>query len=226
MQAAVSRLARRLLAPLTAVAALALCAPGAFAACAGQDVAPTDPAAPAATLCLLNQERTARGLDPLAASPTLDKAAVAYARDMVARGFFDHVSPGGGTMVDRMKAAGWAPAGAWTAGENIAWGTGRLATPAAIVDGWMHSPGHKANILNAAYGQVGIGIAAGAPQPGLDDAGTYVNDFASGAAKAASVTPRRATARCASKASVRAHVALVGHRRAAAVRRCGPARGR
>jgi uncharacterized protein YkwD len=222
MQPAVSRHTRRILAPLTAVAALLLCAPGALAACANQDVGPGDPAAPAATLCLLNQERTSRGLDPLAGSPTLDKAAVAYARDMVARGFFDHVSPGGGTMVDRMKAAGWAPTGAWTAGENIAWGTGTLATPAAIVDGWMHSPGHKANILSAAYGQVGIGIAAGAPQAGLRDAGTYVNDFASGEARAASAAPKRPVARCASKASVRAHVALVGHR--AAARRCAPAR--
>jgi uncharacterized protein YkwD len=222
MQAAM-RLARRILAPLTAVVALALCAPGAYAACANKDVAPADPAAPAATLCLLNQERTTRGLDPLAESATLDKAAVAYARDMVARRFFDHVSPGGGTMLDRMKAAGWVPVGAWTAGENIAWGSGSLATPAAIVDGWMHSPGHRANILNAAFGQVGIGIAAGAPQAGIRDAGTYVNDFASGAAKAAA-TPGRATARCASKASARAHVALVGHRTAA--RRCAPARGR
>jgi uncharacterized protein YkwD len=223
MQAPVSRLARRLLTPLVAVAALALGAPAALAACPGQDVAPGDPAAATATLCLLNQERTARGLDPLAPSATLDRAAVAYARDMVARRFFDHVSPGGGTMLDRIKAAGWVPAGSWTAGENIAWGTGALATPAAIVDGWMHSPGHRANILNGAYGQVGIGIAAGAPQAGLDDAGTYVNDFTSGGAKAAAA-PRRATARCASKASVRAHVALVGHRTAA--RRCGPARGR
>jgi uncharacterized protein YkwD len=224
MQAAVPRLARRILAPLIAVTALALCAPGAFAACADEDVAPSDPAAAAATLCLLNQERTSRGLDPLAASPTLDKAAAAYARDMVARRFFDHVSPGGGTMIDRMKAAGWVPAGAWTAGENIAWGTGELGTPAAIVDGWMHSPGHRANILKPAYGQVGIGIAAGAPQAGYDDAGTYVNDFASGAAKAATAPTRHATAHCATKASARAHIALVGHRTAA--RRCAPARER
>jgi hypothetical protein len=120
------------------------------------------------------------------------------------------------------------PAGSWTAGENIAWGTGDLATPASIVDGWMHSAGHRANILDPDFGQVGIGIAAGAPQGRYDDAGTYVNDFASGGAQAAAAPRKHAVARCASKASkasLRAHVALVGHKTAAA-RRCAPARRR
>jgi uncharacterized protein YkwD len=225
------RRARRILAPLAAaVAALALGAPSALASCAGSGVAPGDPAAVAATLCLLNEQRAAQGLDALAASPVLDRAAGAYAADMVARRFFDHVSPGGGTMLQRLKAAGWVPAGAWTIGENIAWGSGELGTPAAIVDGWMHSPGHRANILNAAFGQIGIGIATGAPQAGLRDAGTYVTDFASGSPSAAATagsgaTARRPAARCATRASARsrrAHVALVGHRGTG--RRCTPRR--
>ena len=70
---------------------------------------------------------------------------------MVDRRFFDHVSPGGGTMMDRLHAAGWNPGGAWSAGENIAWGSGELGTPARIVDAWMHSAGHRANILNRAF---------------------------------------------------------------------------
>jgi uncharacterized protein YkwD len=224
MQAAVLRRVRRILVPFVAVAALALTAPGALAACAGQDAAPGDPGAAAATLCLLNAQRAAHGLGALSASDTLDRAAGDFARDMVARGFFAHVSPGGGTMMDRIKAAGWVPAGSWSAGENIAWGSGSLATPASIVDGWMHSAGRRANILSAAYGRVGIGIAAGAPQAGVRGAGTYVTDFTSGGGSSAGTgaAARRPTARCAGRASTRARVALIGHK--AAVRRCTPAR--
>lgn len=183
MYAPVPRL-RRLLAPLTAATAvLALGAPSALAACASTDAAPGDPAAVDATLCLLNQQRTSHGLGALTESSTLEKAAGKYAGDMVARGFFDHVSPGGGTFMDRIKAAGWVASGSWTAGENIAWGSGALGTPASIVDGWMHSAGHRANILNGAFTQIGIGIADGAPQAGVDDGGTYVTDFTGASTK-------------------------------------------
>jgi uncharacterized protein YkwD len=175
---------RRILAPLTAATVvLSIAAPSALAACANTDVAPGDPAAVDATLCLLNKERTSRGLGTLTEISSLEKAADKYAADMVSRRFFDHVSPGGGTFMDRIKAAGWAPSGSWTAGENIAWGTGELGTPASIVDGWMHSAGHRANILNGAFNQIGIGIADGAPQDGVDDGGTYVTDFAGGSSK-------------------------------------------
>ena len=67
--------------------------------------------------------------------------------------------------------------GNWTIGENIAWGSGALATPRAIVNGWMHSPGHRANILRASFRDIGIGIRLGAPGPGLSGGATYVTDF-------------------------------------------------
>jgi uncharacterized protein YkwD len=221
------RRARRLLLPLAAFGALALPAPAALAACANEDAAASDAGAVAATLCLLNEQRAQHGLSALSASGTLDRAADAYAKDMVDRQFFDHVSPGGGTMMDRIKAAGWVAGGSWSAGENIAWGSGSLATPASIVDGWMHSAGHRANILNGSFGQVGIGIAAGAPQAGIrGGAGTYVTDFTSGGGAGSSSGPgsgasKRPVGRCASRASTRAHRALTGHRSA---RRCTPAR--
>ncbi|HWH95500.1 MAG TPA: CAP domain-containing protein [Baekduia sp.] len=216
------RLGRRILVPLVAVVALALNASAALAACADEDVTPADAQAAAATLCLLNEQRAAHGLGALSASATLDRAATAFARDMVARSFFDHVSPGGGTMMDRIKAAGWVPAGSWSAGENIAWGSGSYATPASIVDGWMRSAGHRANILNAGFRQIGIGIADGAPQAGIrGDAGTYVTDFTSGAGSNSSSAAKRPAARCAGRASTRARVALVGHR---SPRRCTPSR--
>jgi uncharacterized protein YkwD len=218
MAKTVLRIARRLLVPIVAFAALAVSAPAALAACDGS-VSASEPGAVATTLCLLNQERADHGLKAFTESSTLDRAADDYAADMVKRRFFDHVSPGGGTMMDRIKAAGWAPSGSWSAGENIAWGSGSLATPASIVDGWMRSAGHRANILNGSFSQIGIGIAAGAPQGGIRGGGTYVTDFTSGAASAASKRPAARCAREARRATPRAHIALVGHRVAAA-RRC------
>jgi uncharacterized protein YkwD len=213
----VLRIARRLLVPIFAVSALAVSAPAALAACDG-GVSASDPDAVAATLCLLNEQRADHGLKAFSESTTLDRAADDYAADMVKRRFFDHVSPGGGTMMDRIKAAGWVASGSWSAGENIAWGSGSLATPASIVNGWMRSAGHRANILNGRFTQIGIGVAAGAPQGGVRGGGTYVTDFTSGAASAAS---KRPVARCATRAraSLRTHIALVGHR-AVAQRRC------
>ena len=68
---------------------------------------------------------------------------------MVARDYFDHTSPGGETVLDRIKASTYLPPRAgYILGENIALGTMQLATPAAIVASWMKSPGHRANILN------------------------------------------------------------------------------
>jgi uncharacterized protein YkwD len=234
MRKGVDRLARRLIAPIVACVTLALAAPSAMAACVDDDVSPADAGAVAATLCLLNEQRADNGLKALSGSAVLDRAAGDYAADMVKRGFFDHVSPGGGTMLDRIKAAGWVPNGTWSAGENIAWGSGSLATPASIVDGWMHSAGHRANILTASFTQIGIGIADGAPQSGIRGGGTYVTDFTSGGATASSTASapaakaKRPAARCAHasrRAAKRAHIALVGHRRAAAAtRRCSAQR--
>jgi uncharacterized protein YkwD len=230
MPKAVHRLARRLAAPVVACAALALTAPSAMAACSNGAVTPGDPGAVAATLCLLNQQRADNGLKALTESTTLDRAAGGYAADMVKRGFFDHVSPGGGTMLDRIKAAGWVPTGSWSAGENIAWGSGSLATPASIVNGWMHSAGHRANILTASFTQIGIGIAAGAPQRGIRDGGTYVTDFTSGGSADSASAPAKAKrpaancARTARRPGKRAHVALVGHASTATARRCSAKR--
>jgi uncharacterized protein YkwD len=200
MDGAMPRRLRRILVPLTALLVALAVAPGAWAACANEDVSPADPAAVAATLCLLNEQRAEHGLGAFSESAVLDKAAAAYAKRMVAQRFFDHVSPDGGTFLQRIQAAGWSGGGSWTAGENIAWGSGSLGSPASIVDSWMHSAGHRANILNGQYGAIGIGIADGAPQDGIDgDAGTYVNDFTS----AATAQPKRATVKCATKAQAR-----------------------
>ncbi|MEH3054868.1 MAG: CAP domain-containing protein [Patulibacter minatonensis] len=161
------------------------------AAAAGSDCANAD-ATPAqvsaqqlsdATLCLLNEERAAAGLVPLKAHRKLEKAAVRFSKAMVKQQFFDHVSPTGSTLTSRVKKTRYTKgARRWSLGENIAWGTGQRATPAAIVDAWMHSPGHKANILTPSFKEIGIGIAAGAPvatAAAASAGATYTTDFGS-----------------------------------------------
>jgi uncharacterized protein YkwD len=133
-----------------------------------------------AVLCLMNAQRTARGLKRLRAQPDLAEAANRFARQMVRDRFFDHTSPGGSTMVSRIKATDYFhDAIKWTVGENLAWGTGTKATPRATVEAWMRSAGHRENLLDRGFADVGIGIASGAPtdlEPG-ETGGTYVTDF-------------------------------------------------
>ena len=62
-------------------------------------------------------------------------------------------------------------------GENLAWGSGALSTPNAIVNGWMNSPGHKANILAPDYKDIGLSTAQGSPSPSVSGGTVYVNDF-------------------------------------------------
>ena len=132
-----------------------------------------------ATLCLINRERTERGLAPLAPSGQLASAATAHSRDMVARGYFEHDSPDGLTPQDRIRATGWGRGRSSSSGENIAWGTGREATPEAIVEQWMDSPPHRADILRPAFSEIGVGIALGAPSRSgaRDDGATYTTNF-------------------------------------------------
>jgi uncharacterized protein YkwD len=100
---------------------------------------------------------------------------------MVAEHFFGHVAPNGSTLRARVSASGYLRgARAWSAGENIAWGAGRDATPASIVRAWMNSPGHRENILTAGFRDIGIGIALGAPGgAGGLRAATYTTEFGS-----------------------------------------------
>jgi uncharacterized protein YkwD len=134
----------------------------------------------AATLCLINHERGSRGLARLRADRDLDSAATGFARQMVRQRFFDHTSPGGSTMTSRIRATDYLRgAVSWSAGENIAWGTGVLATPRATVQAWMRSAGHRRNLLDPGFRDVGIGVADGAPEAlGEGEQGaTWVTDF-------------------------------------------------
>src|SRR5215210_5200926 len=117
-----------------------------------------------ATLCLLNKQRRAHHLSRLRLSKRLGNAAVGHSAEMSRTHYFSHNSLSGASFLDRIRRAGYLRrARRWAVGENIAWGTGRLSTPRSIVKAWMHSSGHRANILQRNFRQIGIGISAGAP---------------------------------------------------------------
>jgi len=190
-----SRIARRLSLPLLTSALLASltlsASPAQAAGCAGADLLPavaSVPTAKSATLCLLNGERAARGLAPLSSDPTLEDAAQGYSLAMVQQRFFGHVSPSGQTITERL-ADYVAPARSWATGENLAWGQGPLATPAAIVRNWMASPGHRDNILNDEFNEIGVGIVGGTPSGGLPAlTATYTTTFGARTTSAGSTT--------------------------------------
>jgi len=111
------------------------------------------------------------------ANGKLRRAATGHSENMVAQRFFEHVSPDGSTLADRVRAVHYLPttASSWWLAENIAWGSGRLGSPAGVVRQWMHSPPHRANILSARGRDVGVGVAIGAPTGG--PGATYTVDF-------------------------------------------------
>ncbi|MBQ9493690.1 MAG: serine protease [Oscillibacter sp.] len=103
---------------------------------------------------LVNAERARYGLAALAADAELSRVARYKSRDMREKGYFSHESPTYGTPFQMMKSFGITYR---TAGENIAYGYG---TPQKVVEAWMNSEGHRANILNASYTRIGVGYVA------------------------------------------------------------------
>ena len=103
---------------------------------------------------LVNEIRVENGLKPLTENWELSRVARFKSQDMVDNRYFSHTSPTYGSPFQMMKAFGLSFR---TAGENIAYGQ---RTPQAVVDAWMNSSGHRANILNASYTQIGVGYVA------------------------------------------------------------------
>jgi uncharacterized protein YkwD len=137
-------------------------------------------AARSATLCLLNHQRSRHRLPRLREDRALSRAALRHSRAMVAAQYLEHVGPDGSTPHQRIVAAGYRiGAGGGSTGENLASGEERAATPAVIVDGWMRSAGHRRNILEARFLEIGIGIVprpAKRSRPGNQGA-TYTTTF-------------------------------------------------
>ena len=116
--------------------------------------AATIPGAAEQVLALVNQARAQAGLASLTMDPQLNQSAQSYSDYMASANFYAHDGPDGSTPLSRMNAAGFPGTGTW--GENIAAG---YSDAASVMQAWMASPGHRANILNSAFTQIGIGAA-------------------------------------------------------------------
>ena len=103
----------------------------------------------------VNEEREREGLSALTWCPALARAAEGHSVDMADRQYFEHESPDGLQVWDRVRAEGYDYS---SVGENIAVGQESVVE---VMDGWMDSPGHRANILSPDYEHFGLGIRTG-----------------------------------------------------------------
>lgn len=118
-------------------------------------------------LKLTNRFRVANGLEKLRANRRLQAAALGHSRAMAEQDFYSHTGVDGSTPGERAERSGYV----WQAvGENIAAG---FTTAKDVVKGWIDSPGHRANILNPAYRELGVGYVRRMPDPGSVTYGTY-----------------------------------------------------
>jgi uncharacterized protein YkwD len=152
------------------------------AGCAAATVIPTNPtmrqAASDAVLCLINVERTLRGLAPVLTSSQLGKAATSHASDMVRRKYFSHVTPNGEDLRKRVARTGYLRGARRPAlGETLAWGSDLYASPAELVKDLMQSPEHKAIIVDRRFRDIGVGLALGAPEDGMGSGSTLSLNF-------------------------------------------------
>ncbi|AZS84873.1 CAP domain-containing protein [Streptomyces griseoviridis] len=118
----------------------------------------TQAAAEAEVLRLVNEERAKVGCSAVAANSALTGLAEDFSQAMAEQDFFDHTDPSGASPWDRAAKLGIGNLG----GENIARGQ---ADPAAVMEAWMNSPGHKANILNCDFKTLGVGVQFGSGGP-------------------------------------------------------------
>jgi len=121
---------------------------------------------------LLNEIRREHKLPPFTFSAALRKSAREHSSDMLARQYFEHNAPNE-TFDHRIRRF----LNSSLVGENIAWGTGRYATPSGLVNLWMHSPKHRDIILMKSLRRVGLGVAVGS-FAGSPDAAMATADFA------------------------------------------------
>jgi uncharacterized protein YkwD len=126
--------------------------------------------------CMTNFARAHAGLPPLGHPRDLVRAAAGKAGDILGCDEFSHEACGR-EFTYWMRRSGYLDGNCWRAGENIAWGSGRLGSVRSIFGAWMHSPGHRENILGR-YSQIGIGLEVGTLD-GYDGAAVWVQEFAS-----------------------------------------------
>ena len=108
---------------------------------------------------LVNAARTSMGLGMVRCDEAMARTARKHSQDMCNQDYFSHTGLDGSSPFDRMRREG---VSFRTAGENIAWGQ---RTPAAVHEAWMNSSGHRANILNGAFGRIGVGLESCGGRP-------------------------------------------------------------
>lgn len=115
------------------------------------------------TFLLHNKIRRNHDLKAFCVHPALQKAARAHSKDMIRRDYFSHDTKGRYTFDRRLKKFGYTPKGYryYTTGENIAYGSGSYASPRSRMDAWMKSRGHRQNILNRKFREIGVGTYTG-----------------------------------------------------------------
>lgn len=149
--------------------------------CPGSDSGPRKISSERASkmvVCLINSARARRGLHKVHARGELVGAAENHSAHMQATDCFDHTCPGEPPLTGRYTKSDYLPCGcSWGAAENIAWGPRSKGSPRAIVNAWMGSAPHRANILNGSYRDVGVGVRWGSPDKSSKRAGTYTLDF-------------------------------------------------
>jgi uncharacterized protein YkwD len=171
-------------------------------------------------LCLMNAMRANAGLPPLAQQDELAQASVEHSQDMVDNKYFAHDSLDGRDVVARLKAVAYIPkSGQWAIGENLAWGSGTLATPKSLVNAWMNSPPHRENLLASDYREVGMGVVFGTPSAQATDGVTVTTDFGVRPAASTSAVQSTTTGNATGTATAATRRAQRAARKARAVRR-------
>jgi uncharacterized protein YkwD len=129
-------------------------------------------------LCLLNEERTSRGMGPLRTNGKLINAAAGHSASMRSGSYFSHTDPNGSTFASRIQATGYTrQASRWLIGENIAWGSYQLGTPASLMTAWMNSAPHRENILQRRFRSIGVGVDWGSPNDPRAESAIVTTDF-------------------------------------------------
>jgi uncharacterized protein YkwD len=131
--------------------------------------------APLAMQCLTNYARAQQGLAPLQLNATLNAAGQAKLKSNISCAEFSHTPCG--QPFDTVFSSYVQGATSYQIGENIAWGTGSYGTPRQTMNGWVHSAGHRENILTAAYAELGVGYLPGQTFQGYDGATLWSQEF-------------------------------------------------
>ena len=159
--------------------ALIAVAPAAASSCVGADAEAEELSQTqleTTVTCLINEERAKAGARPVYANGNLRQAGAAHSYDMVSDGYFEHTSPRGRTFIDRISNTGYMRgARRWLVGENLVWGTGSQSSPQVMVDAWLASPAHRANLLRERFREIGVAAIRGTPYDASEKNGVTIS---------------------------------------------------